>query len=115
MENKTAVNVGDINVFANKVRETVLKTFLLTFHYDERFIDVYDESLLTAATVRFWIDYHTFFDDNGSLMIYEYDVAILERNIYIEFIEALMSRLVDNGVLKMCWDSDKEQVTWEKI
>jgi hypothetical protein len=104
--------IEDINEFKFTIRNNVLKTFLLTFLKSSTILDQYDEDLLTVEILDFWIG--QYIKKKKKLhYIQDSDVMKLEKEIYKDFVEMVLGKLVDKGILVMCWDSDIGSVVWK--
>ena len=105
--------IEDIEEFKCSVREHVFKTFLLSFLRNPIFIAQYEEELLTEEMVEYWV--FQFIDaEQGYFAIYDSKLTKLERELYKDFVEAVMGKLVDDGILSMCWDDEIEKIVWKK-
>lgn len=105
--------IEDIEEFRCSVKNHVFKTFLLSFLHNDFFLDHYEEDLLTEEIVEYWINQFVT-KEQGFYAIYDSKLIKLEKELYKDFVEAIMGRLVDQGYLTMCWDSDIEKVVWKK-
>ena len=105
--------IEDLEEFKISTRNNVFKTFLLTFLNSPFFIDQYEESLLSDDIVLFWTEQYIKKEHNY-YAIYDSDLLKLEKELYKEFVEAIMGQLVNKGVLSMCWDAEEEKVVWKK-
>jgi hypothetical protein len=47
-------------------------------------------------------------------MIFKEDIEKIIKNVYKELVEKILNKLVDEGILEMCWDCDKMEVIWKK-
>ena len=105
--------IDDIQEFKDSVRNNVYKTFLLSFLHTPFFLDQYDEDLLTDEIIDYWVN-QFIIEAEGNYVIYDSKWLRLEKEMYKDFVEAVMGRLVDDGLLEMCWDSDLGKVVWKK-
>jgi hypothetical protein len=105
--------IEDITEFKISVRNNVFKTFLLSFIHNEFFLDQYEESLLTEQIVDYWVKQFVK-EEHGHFAIYDSKLIKLEKALYKDFVEAIMGKLVDDGFLQMCWDTDLNQIIWKK-
>ena len=37
----------------------------------------------------------------------------LEKEIYKDFVEIVLGKLVDDGILSMCWNSETMEIVWK--
>lgn len=115
MENDQSVkSIPNISEFKHRLRTNVYKAYFTIFSSDPDFQDCFDETLLTNEILCFWLEYYTFIDDNGIISIYDLDFEKLEMELYKEFVQAILLKLVDEEKLLMCWDNDRMRVIWKK-
>lgn len=105
--------IEDIEEFKYSVRNHVFKTFLLSFITNEFFLNHYEESLLTEQMVDYWVNQFVK-KECGHYAIYDSKLIKLEKELYKDFVEAIMGKLVDSGLMNMCWESETEQIVWMK-
>ena len=104
--------IDDLEEFKFSIRNNVFKTFLLTFLKSNTLLKHYDEDLLTTDIIDFWTNQYIK-RKKSIYYIYDSDVIKLEKEIYTEFVEIVLGKLVDDGILEMCWDSDIGSVVWK--
>jgi hypothetical protein len=102
--------------FLNFVRKEATNTFLVIFQKTQEFIDIYEECLLSDDLVQFEVNKYIFEnpDNPSQLLVYEDDIEKIIKNIYRELVEKILNKLVDVGILEMCWDSKSSEVIWRK-
>lgn len=105
--------IEDLEEFKYSLKSHVFKTFLLSFMHSEFFLDQYEEDLLTEEIICYWVK-KFIIKEHGNFAIYDSALLKLEKELYKEFVESIMGKLVDKGILLMCWDSDTEKIVWKK-
>jgi hypothetical protein len=102
--------------FLNFVRKEATNTFLVIFQKTQEFIDIYEECLLSDDLIQFEANKYIFEnpDNPSQLFVYEDDIEKIIKNIYRELVERVLNKLVDAGILEMCWDNKLSEVIWRK-
>lgn len=109
-------NIHNITYFFNYVRKEATNTFLMSFSKSKEFIELYEDSLLTDEMVKLECNKHIFVNPENSedFLIFCEDIEKIIKVLYKELVEKILSKLVDDGILEMCWDSEKKEVIWRK-
>jgi len=47
-------------------------------------------------------------------MIFQEDIEKAIKTLYKELVEKVLNKLVDEGILEMCWDPEKMEILWKK-
>jgi hypothetical protein len=48
------------------------------------------------------------------VVIYEDDIERIIKVLYKDLVEKILNKLVDDGILEMCWDDSKMEIIWRK-
>jgi hypothetical protein len=109
-------NIHNINYFRNYVKKEATNTFLVSFSKSKEFIELYEESLLTDDLVKIECNKHIFInpDNSEDLLIFNEDIEKIIKALYKELVEKILNKLVDDGILEMCWDAEKMEIIWRK-
>ncbi len=101
-------NIPDFILY---IRKEVLLTFKLSYKKSKMFLDKYDKSLLTDDDIEYELSQFISVKNNMYYIDNEH-VEILLKIVYQQLVYKIINILVDDGILQMCWDSDKMDFVW---
>lgn len=107
--------INNLDEFVEEIKQKTFKLYLSMYEYWDDFIYVHDESKLTDKVVLFWVSQFTITSGDGSNTIGMIEYEELLKNVYKEYCQIMMNKLVDSGYLSLVWDNKKKIVYWKKL
>lgn len=109
----TFQKIDDLEEFHNKIKHEAIRCFLLSYKNSKDFIDTYNKSLLKSEEVEFEArNYLT--KRNDAYYIDSEQLDNLIKDVYKILVFKVLSKLVDEGIFELCWDSEAMNFLWRK-
>jgi hypothetical protein len=109
----TFFRIDNLQEFINQVRNDVVHIFLLSYKNSRHFIEKYNDSLLSEQDIRYEMSNFTHIKNNEIFFDGEQRDNLVKA-IYQTLVFKILSKLVDDGILELCWDDEIMNFTWRK-
>jgi hypothetical protein len=109
----TFQKIDDLQEFNNKIKHEAIRCFLMSYKNSKEFIDTYNNTLLKIEDVEFEAKTYLMKKSDGYYIDSE-QIDNLIRDVYKFLVFKILSKLVDEGIFELCWDSDTMNFLWRK-
>jgi hypothetical protein len=110
---ETFHKIDNMNDFVEKIKKDTIQTFLISYKDSKDFITKFNKDLLTSDDVEYEMKPFLIVKNNYYYIDNE-QIETLIKNTYQQLVFKIMSKLVDAGVLELCWDSCIMNFVWRK-
>lgn len=105
--------IEDVSVFVEEIKKEAVNSFLLSYKNSKNFINKFNSSLLSNSDVMYEIKNYIVIK-NSEYYIDGDQKELLIYDVYKQLVYKIMSKLVDEGILELCWDSTVMNFFWRK-
>jgi hypothetical protein len=109
----TFQRIDNLPAFIHEIKKEAIKTFLLSYKNSEVFLNKYDNKLLSDRDVEFELRPYLVIKNHCYYIDYE-QIDTLLKVVYQQLVFKILNKLVDDGILEMCWDSLTMNFIWRK-
>jgi hypothetical protein len=110
---ETFQRIDNLPEFIHGIKKEAIKTFLMSYKDSEVFISRFDDNLLSDADVEFEMRPYLTIKNYGYYIDRE-QIELLLKDVYKQLVYKILNKLVDAGVLEMCWDDTLMNFIWRK-
>lgn len=109
----THQKIDNIDLFNIQLKKDAIRTFLISYKDSVDFLAKYNDDLLTYKDIEFASKRFIILLDNEYYIDKE-DVNLLIKELYNQLVFKVLSKLVDEGKLELCWDDERLDFIWRK-
>lgn len=106
-------HIDNLEEFKQKIRSDAIEIFLLSYKESKHFIEKYNDQLISIDDVQCELKNYIFIKNNEYYIDNE-QIENVTRSVYQQLVFKILSKLVDDGILEMCWDSEMASFIWRK-
>ena len=110
---ETFQRIDNLPEFIHNIKKEAIKTFLLSYKDSEVFISKYNTGLIKDDDVEFEMRPYLVVKNYGYYIDSE-KIETLLKDVYQQLVYKILNKLVDEGILEMCWDQDLMNFVWRK-
>jgi hypothetical protein len=110
---ETDMLIDNLPEFVHNVKKEAIKTFLISYKDSRIFISRYDDKLLNDRDIEYEMQPYLV-KKNFMYYIDDDQIEILLKDVYQQLVYKILSKLVDAGILEMCWDNSLMNFIWRK-
>jgi hypothetical protein len=105
--------IDNLPNFIHNIKKEAIKTFLLSYKESDVFINKYDSNLLSDNDIEYEMKPYLIVKNYYYYINYEQIENILKA-VYQQLVYKILNKLVEEGILEMCWDVPLMNFIWRK-
>ncbi len=105
--------IENISEFLEQIKKEALETFLVSYKHSSDFIKKYNKNLISNNDVMYELKGYII-NKNNEWFIESCHIDNVIKEVYKYLVYKIMSKLVDEGVLELCWDNEAMNFIWRK-
>jgi hypothetical protein len=110
---ETYQRIDNLPAFVHNIKKEAIKTFLISYKDSEVFISRYNDKLLSDSDIEYEMRPYLVIKNYGYYIDCE-QIEPLLKDVYQQLVYKILNKLVDAGILEMCWDDSLMNFIWRK-